>query len=397
MNDKPEKQSSAQSQDGDTPEDQISAESGEDSAAAPGEDTPKPRDPVARWTRNLLIVAALLFLWYISADRVAPWTDQARVDGFIVAITPKVSGKVKKVNVVQDQVVEAGDVLAKIDPRPYELTVQRAEARLEIAGQETGADTATVAAAEASLAAARARRLKAEQDHERIERIFEQDPGATSKAARDNARATKEAALAQEANAQAELEKAKELLGRGGEDAPIIRDAVAALEQARIDLAETTLYAPSNGGITNLEVEVGHYAKKGVPLMTFVAFSRTWIEAYLRENSLANIELGDPVEVALDLAPGQVFKGKVVSKGYAVAKPTSGFAGGLVEVKGDSGWLRDAQRFPVVIHFDDERVVGYRYIGGQADVQIYTKKSNFLLNALGWFWIRFMSFMSYVY
>ena len=68
-----------------------------------------------------------------------------------------------------------------------------------------------------------------------------------------------------------------------------------------------------------------------------------------------------------------------------------------MNVKGDSGWLRDAQRFPVVIHFDDDRVVGYRHIGGQADVQIYTKKSNFLLNALGWCWIRFMSFMSYVY
>jgi len=397
MSDKPENQSNTRSRDGDIPEDQAGAGSGEDTTTTPGDGAPKPRDPVARWTRNLLIVVALLFLWYISTDRVAPWTDQARVDGFIVAITPKVSGKVKKVNVVQDQPVEAGDVLAKIEPRPYELRVQRAEARLEIAGQETGADTASVAAAEASLAAARARRLKAEQDHERIERIFEQDPGATSKSARDSARAGKETALAQEANAQAELEKAKELLGRGGEDSPIIRDALAALEQARIDLAETTLYAPSNGGITNLEVEVGHYAKKGVPLMTFVAFSRTWVEAYLRENSLANIELGDPVEIALDLAPGQVFKGKVVSKGYAVANPTSGNAGGLVNVKGDSGWLRDAQRFPLVIHFDDDRVVGYRYMGGQADVQIYTQKSNFLLNALGWCWIRFMSFMSYVY
>lgn len=397
MNDDTNKQTSNQSQDSDAPEDQASAQSEQDSAAAAGEDTSKAQDPVARWTRILLIVVGLLFLWYISADRVAPWTDQARVDGFIVAITPRVSGKVKKVNVVQDQLVEAGDVLAKIDPRPYELTVQRAEARLEIAGQETGADTANVAAAEASLAAARARRLKAEQDHERIERIFEQDPGATSKAARDNAKAAKEAALAQEANARAEFEKAKELLGQGGDDSPIIRDAVAALEQARIDLADTTLYAPSNGGITNLELEVGHYAKKGVPVMTFVSDSKVWVEAYLRENSLANIELGDPAEIVLDVAPGQVFKGKVVSKGYAVAKPTSGFAGGLVEVKGDSGWLRDAQRFPVVIHFDDERVVGYLYMGGQADVQIYTKKSNFLLNALGWLWIRFMSFMSYVY
>lgn len=389
MNDESDKQVGAQAPNGDASE--VGA------ATPASEDAPKPRDPVARWTRILLIVVAVLFLWYVWADRVAPWTDQARVDGYIVAITPRVSGKVKKVNVVQDQLVQAGDVLAVIDPRRYELAVQRGEARLEIAGQETGADTATVAAAEASVAAARARRIKAEQDHERIERIFQQDPGATSKSARDNAKSAREAALAQEANARAELEKAKELLGKGGDDSPRIRDALAALEQARINLSETTLYAPSNGGITNLELEVGHYAKKGVPVMTFVSDSIAWVEAYLRENSLANIEPGDRAEIVLDMLPGKVFKGVVFSRGYAVQKPTSGSAGGLLNVKGDSGWLRDAQRFPVVIHFEDESAYGYRFMGGQADVQIYTKKSNFLLNGLGWLWIRFMGLMSYVY
>ena len=133
----------------DEPTSQPSAQSQEESAAQPGEQSARPHDPVRRYTRILLIVVAFLFVWYVWADRVAPWTDQARVDGFIVAITPRVSGKVKKVNVVQDQLVEAGDVLANIDPRLYELAVQRAEARLEIAGQETGADTASVAAAEA--------------------------------------------------------------------------------------------------------------------------------------------------------------------------------------------------------------------------------------------------------
>jgi multidrug resistance efflux pump len=362
------------------------------------EETTKPHDPVARYTRILLTVVAFLFIWYVWADRVAPWTDQARVDGFVVAITPKVSGKVKKVNVIQDQLVEAGDVLVEIDPREYELAVQRGEANLEIAGQETGADTATVAATEATLAIARAQRLKAEQDHERIKRIFQKDPGATSKSTLENMKATKDAAVAAEANALAELEKAKELLGVGGKDSPRIRDAVAVLEQARINLAETKIYAPSNGGITNLTLDVGHYAKKGVPIMTFVSTSGAWVEAYLRENSLANIEPGDPVELILDVLPGRIFKGTVASKGFAIQKPTMGQAGELVNVKGNSGWLRDAQRFPVVIHFDvDDIPVGYRYMGGQVDVQIYTKKSNMLLNFLGRFWIRFMSLMSYVY
>lgn len=376
---------------------QSSAQPQEDAAVLPGRAPLERPDPVHRYTRILLVVAVLLFIWYVWADRVAPWTDQARVDGFVVPITPKVSGKVKKVYVVHDQEVVAGDPLVKIDPREYELAVQRAEASLETAGQETGADIAAVAAAEASLAEARAQRLKAEQDQERIERIFAQEPGATSKGARDQVRATRESAQAKEENALAELEKAKQRLGKSHEDSPRIRDALAVLEQARINLAETKIYAPSTGGISNLEVDVGQYAKKGVPIMTFIAFSKVWVEAYLRENSLDNIKSGDPVDILLDVAPGRVFKGSVVSVGYAVQKPTNDKAGGLVNVTGNSGWLRDAQRFPVVIQFDGEDAVGYKYMGGQADVQIYTKQSNALLNGLGWLWIRFMGLMSYVY
>ncbi len=98
------------------------------------------------------------------------------------------------------------------------------------------------------------------------------------------------------------------------------------------------------------------------------------------------------------MVPGKVWTGKVISRGYAVQKPTQGQAGGLITVKSDSGWLRDAQRFPVVIEFDDhEGLTGHRFVGGQADVQIYTQKSNVVLDSLGSFWVRFMSWLSYVY
>lgn len=130
-------------------------------------------DPVRRTTYVVLVVLALLFVWYILADRHAPWTDQARIQGFVVPITPKVSGKVIAVNVVRDQVVEAKQLLAQIDPREYELAVQRAEANLELAGQATGADTAAVRAADADLAEARAQLLRTRQDFDRIESIWQ--------------------------------------------------------------------------------------------------------------------------------------------------------------------------------------------------------------------------------
>ncbi|MBT8130306.1 MAG: biotin/lipoyl-binding protein, partial [Gammaproteobacteria bacterium] len=87
------------------------------------ETTDNTPDPVRRITRYVLIVVAILFIWYVVADRIAPWTDQARVQAYVIPIVPQVSGRVVEVNVVKDQVVEPGDVLLKIDSSDYELAV----------------------------------------------------------------------------------------------------------------------------------------------------------------------------------------------------------------------------------------------------------------------------------
>ena len=78
-------------------------------------------DPVRKITKYVLIIVAILFLWYVVADRIAPWTDQARVQAYVIPIVPQVSGRVVEVNVVKDQVVEPGHVLLKINPSDYEL------------------------------------------------------------------------------------------------------------------------------------------------------------------------------------------------------------------------------------------------------------------------------------
>jgi multidrug resistance efflux pump len=330
----------------------------------------------------------------VLADRFAPWTDQARVKGWIVPITPKVSGKVKQVNVVHDQVVNAGDLLVKIDQRDYLIAVKKAEAELELAGQEIGAGTGQIAVAEAQLSQARTELSYVEVQAQRYLALAK--TGTISRADADRTRAEAERARAKVKSEEAELQKAKDQLGAEGQENARIRSALATLEKARFDLEETRLYAPLYGGITNLKVQQGHYAKAGVPLMTFVAFDGEWVQADMRENSIGNIKPGDRVDVLLDMAPGRVFKGKVFSRGFAVKSPSGGMTGDVMSVKSGGGWLRDAQRFPIIIHFDDERVKGLRFVGGQADVQIYTEGS-FILNAMGWLWIRFLSLMSFLY
>jgi len=351
-------------------------------------------DPVRKITKYVLIVVAILFVWYVVSDRIAPWTDQARVQAYVIPIVPQVSGRVVEVNVVKDQVVEPGDVLLKIDSSDYELAVEAADAALEIAGQEIGAGTANVTTAQAKLVEAI---TNLEHMKTQSARVYElEKKQIMSRAEGDAARAVVKKAESQVDSARAELEKAKQALGEEGEGNPLIRAAIADLKKAQLDLSRATILAPSKGGITNLQVEEGYHASTGVPLMTFIEFDNVWIQANMRENNIANIEQGDEVDIVLDVAPGKVFKGRVSSVGFAVGSAPSGEVGGLATVESKSGWLRDAQRFPVIISFDDDSASGFRRLGGQADVLVYTS-NNWIINPLGWLYIRLLSWLSYVY
>jgi multidrug resistance efflux pump len=169
---------------------------------------------------------------------------------------------------------------------------------------------------------------------------------------------------------------------------------MASLEQAEFNLAQTVLRAPSSGVIESLSLDVGHFAAAGQPLMTFVSASDLWIEADLRENNLANLKPGDPVEILLDVAPGEVFHGVIQSVGFGVSQGRSGSRGELPQVKQTTGWLRQPQRFPVVITLDDEVPRSLLRVGAQATVMVYTGRH--LLNPFGRLVMRFFSIMSYV-
>lgn len=365
-------------------------------AAPNGSDKHQPgHDPVKRITRVALIIIAIMFVWYIAADRLAPWTDQARVQAYVVPIVSQVSGGVIEINVGKDQEVQQGEVLLKIDPSDYQLAVDNAKTNLELAGQDIGAGTAAVSTAQAKVVEADANleHLKAQG-----RRVIELEKKQIySKARGDKARAAVVKAEAQLESAKAELEKARQSLGVQGNENPKIRSAIAKLKKAQIDLSRTTILAPSHGGITNLKIDVGHFASAGVPLMTFIEIEDVWVKASLRENSIANIKPGTPVDIVLDSSPGEIFKGKVSSLGFAVSHEKGGAIGDMETIESSAGWLRDAQRFPVYITFDDiVSAKGKLRLGGQVDVQFYAT-DNRLMNSLGWLWIRLLSWLSYIY
>lgn len=364
-----------------------------------GEETPeaaavKEADPVRSITAIILITVFFILVWYLIADRHAPWSDQARVQTYIIPIVPQVSGRVIDIAVEKDQIVNAGDVLFRIDPSDYKLAVESAEAGLELAGQEVGAGVASVITAQSQVVVAE---TQLDYINAQSARVFElEKQQVLSRSEGDKARAAIKQGKAQLVSAHANLDKAKQSLGAEGNNNPRIRAAIATLEKAQLDLQRTTLIAPAKGGITNLQIESGYYVNAGAPAMTFVEFEHVWLQVNLRENNLANLKMGDPVEIALDSRPGHIFTGKISSVGFAVNDSSQDAIGGVASVESRSGWLRDAQRFPVMVTFDDTSSYRYLRYGGQADVQIYTTSNGFI-NALGWLWIRALSWLSYAY
>ncbi len=360
--------------------------------AAPPEK--KKKDPAAKWTQRILIACVFMFVWYLIGDRYTPYTSQGRVRGFVVEITPQVSGIISEVNVDLNERVEKDQVLVQIQKSDYELAVREAEAALEQAGQDVGANTADVSSATAQVVEAKA---KLDLDRSQLDRISRAvKTGAVSQSEADTAQAQVELSVAKLRNAEGALEEAKQRMGAAGQDNSKIKSAQAALADAQLDLSRTTLLAPGDGGVTNARIEAGQYASAGQPLMNFLSTRTVWVEAYLRENSLGRIAEGNKVDIVLDVAPGRIFEGTVGSVGFGVEWGDVDDPSNLPKISAPRDWLRDPQRFPVVIHFTDpDALIGLRREGGQADVIVYNTE-NPILKGLARFWIRLVSWFTYV-
>ena len=349
---------------------------------------------ISRITKITLIACVVIFGWYILSDRYAPYTNVARAQALVVPIVPKVSGYVTDVNVRLHSVVSKGDVLFEIDKKVYKLAVAYAEAKLDDAGQEFGALTANVKSAAARVGAANAQLDHAQRSHDRVQQVVEENAGALAQVDRDLSETTLAQARAGLTAAEATLEEAKQQAGESGPDNSHLKAAIVALEKAQMNLAYTSVRAPSAGVIESFNVDVGHYSQAGQPLALFISMSDAWIQADMRENNLGHIEQGDKVEFTLDVAPGRVFKGTVRSIGFGVSSGARNTRGDLPTISAAGGWLREQQRFPVIIEMqrDAQEIVRS---GGQANVIVYSGNS-FILNTIGWAQIRISSWLSFV-
>ena len=356
-------------------------------------------DSVKRGGKFIAAIIILSLAWYLLSDRFTPYTSQARVEGYVVAVAPKVAGLVTQVWVSNNQEVQEGEPLFQIDPSQYEIALEKARSDLESARRQVGAGSASVDTARANLLTARANADRERKNAERLQRLHQEDPGTISKRQLEAAEANLKASRARIVAAEAGVEGAiQQMGGENDSENSILATAMTAVARAELDLANTLVRASSAGAITDLRTDVGNYAGTGSPVMTLVAIRDVWIGANFTENNLGNIRAGTPVEILFDVLPGKVFAGEVRSIGLGVSGGQSTPPGSLPTVQNNRDWLRQSQRFPVIVGFDAEQE-GLRQqlrVGGQVSVIAYSEGHG-ILKLLGKAYIRVMSWFSYAY
>jgi multidrug resistance efflux pump len=288
-------------------------------------------------------------------------------------------------------------VLFRVDPSPFQIALRAAEANLAVATQGADASAADVRVAEAQLTRQRVD-LAASQQLGKIV-LDLSAKRALSETSAIRARADIAKTRAEISRGEAEAERARIRMGETGNDNAQVRQALAAVEQARLDLRHSTVVAPADGAVTNLRLSPGQFANRGQPVLSFIAGGTRWVSADMRENQLGNINPGNRAYVVFDDRPGKVFPARVESVGWGIAQGGEAPTGQLPTVDAPSGWLREPQRFPVRIVLDPPTKASDTLppgrSGAQANVVVLTRERS-LLNPLSRLWIWMIAMLSYL-
>ncbi len=255
-------------------------------------------------TLAALAVAGALGWAMWNAYMGAPWTRDGTVRAYVVTMAPQVAGQIVELPVADNQFVHKGDLLMVIDPTDFKIAVSLAEAAVQ---------------------QAQANAQNAEREAKRRQEL------TTLAVTVEEKQTFATTALATQAQYQ---------------------QAVANLDQARVNLQRTEIRSPVNGYVTNLLAQLGDYANVGQNEISLVDADLFWVDGYFEETNLEPIQVGDPASVKL-MGYHQIVRGHVgsIARGINVANAQPN-GQGLATVNPIFTWVRLAQRIPVRIHID---------------------------------------------
>ncbi len=353
----------------------------------------------------LLAIIAIFFYWRSTYTED---TDDAQVDGNLYQVSARVAGQVIHVDVEEEQTVHAGDPIAEVDPRDFQVAVAQAQANLANAqaeyeqasvnvpitsmtthtevltsGSDVQSNEAAVSQAEAQAQAAnerisqaKANALKAQIDVDRYTPLVKNDviskqqydqavaTSTADQAALNEAQRNESAAQEQVRVARARLATSRSQQAQSQQNGPkqvavqrareqaalaAVQQAQARLDQAKLNLGYTKITAPINGIVSRKTVAVGANLSVGQSLLTIVPLEDLWVTANFKETQLKEMHVGQPVEISVDALGGKKFDGHIAQIGGATGSALSLFP----PENATGNYVKVVQRIPVRINLDN--------------------------------------------
>jgi multidrug resistance efflux pump len=312
----------------------------------------------------------------------APWTRDATVRAYVVAMAPEVAGRIVELNVTDNKYVRKGDLLLVIDPTNYriavsqsEAAVQQAQANVQNIDAQVNVQQAQINASEAQLRLGCAALVFAQQQADRYQTLAKDGLGTVQNAQQFTSQLHQQEATVQSAQEnlnqtlrQVETLKAQRLSAEAG-----LAQAKAQLNQTQVNLERTRILAPVDGYVTNLLAQLGDYVNVGVNTISLVDADSFWVDGYFEETNLGPIRVGDPAQIKL-MGRDQIVRGHVDSIARAInvanAQPNGQ---GVATVNPIFTWVRLAQRIPVRIHIDEVPPNVVLSAGMTATVEIHNR------------------------
>lgn len=314
-----------------------------------------PRKP-RRWRRYGLMLAVPLLLalaggyaWLTGGRYVS--TDDAYVQQDKVAVSADVSGRLVEVDVRENDMVKKGQVLFRIDPEPFRIALERAEAAVASARLDVERLRAAYESAVAEVKSSEDDLAFKRTTFERQQALLKQ--GVAARSTFDEARNELQSAEQALAQAQQQVESARAALGGNPsiatDDHPSVKAAIAQRDQAALDLQRTTAYAPSGGMISqSAQLLVGRYVTTGSSLLSLVDTEHSWVEANFKETDLTYMAKGQLADVTLDTYPDRAITAHIESIGAGTGSDFS-----ILPAQNATGnWVKVVQRVPVRLRLD---------------------------------------------
>lgn len=260
---------------------------------------------------NLALIGAVAYYAYYAFEEYIhnPWTRDGQVRGHVIQVSPRVSGMIVNIAVLDNQLVQPGDLLFEIDTEPFEIAIAQAEANLK--RQQINSQGRKI-------------------EYDRLQEIYQKDAGAISE---------------------------KDLIRRETSYNESLSNIDAAKEQlrgAKLNHTYTRVYASVEGYVSNVNFQIGTQAVANNPILALVDSNSFWVFGYFRESQIGEISLGDDARVTLMAYPDMPLSGHIESLGWGIA-PADGTVGYnlLPSIKPVFQWIRLAQRIPVRVELDE--------------------------------------------